>query len=191
MKNMSGKKIALISIFSVLGMIIILMIGSYNSLVKKREAVSGQSSNIETQLQRRLDLIPKLVNTVKGYVKHESGVIAQVSDARSKLAGAGGMRDKAAADAEVSSAVSRLLAITENYPDLKANAQFTQLSDELAGTENRIAVARKDYNQATENYNNSITTFPAAIIANMFGFSLVDYFKSDSSAKNAPDVSFD
>lgn len=128
------------------------------------ETVDTQLSNIDTQLQRRNDLIPNFVNTVKGYASHESEVLGAVSDARAKLAGATTTADLAAADSELSSALSRLLMVVENYPDLKADTQFTALSDELAGTENRIAVARKDYNDAARAYNTAIKTFPKVIL---------------------------
>ncbi|MEG1442141.1 MAG: LemA family protein, partial [Oscillospiraceae bacterium] len=145
-------------------------IGAYNSLVSSRESIDNQLANIDTQLQRRVDLIPNLVNTVKGYAAHETEAIAQVSNSRAKLAGAQTTQEKANADAELSGSLSRLMMIVENYPDLKANTQFTALTDELAGTENRIAVARKDYNDMAKKYNTNIKTFPKMIFANMFGF---------------------
>lgn len=165
-------------------------IGSYNGLVGLKETVDNQSSNIETQLQRRADLIPNLVNTVKGYTSHESEVLGAISDARAKLSGAGSMSEKAAADSELSNAVSRLLVVVENYPNLKADTQFTALTNELAGTENRITVARRDYNASVKEYNQKIKMFPGSIIAGMFGFSSADYFEASESSKEAPVVNF-
>lgn len=165
-------------------------IGSYNGLVGLKETVDNQSSNIETQLQRRADLIPNLVNTVKGYTSHESEVLGAISDARAKLSGAGSMSEKAAADSELSNAVSRLLVVVENYPNLKADTQFTALTNELAGTENRITVARRDYNASVKEYNQKIKMFPGNIVAGMFGFSSADYFEASESSKEAPVVNF-
>lgn len=190
MKKISVGKIVTVSILSILATLVLWTISGYNGLVKKQEAVTQQRSNIETQLQRRLDLIPNLVNTVKGYTDHEAEVMKQVSDARARLAGAKDMQEKAAADSEVSGALSRLLVVAENYPDLKASQEFVQLSDELAGTENRIAVARKDYNASAQDYNKSIKTFPNVIVSNMFGFSTVEYFQAQEGAQNAPKVEF-
>ncbi|MDR3178741.1 MAG: LemA family protein [Oscillospiraceae bacterium] len=190
MKNLTAGKIAAISISSVFALIIIIGIATYNGLVKKYEVVEQQKSNIETQLQRRADLIPNLVNTVKGYVKHEAEIIKQVSESRAKLAGAKNIKEKADADSEMTSAISRLLVVAENYPDLKANQEFTHLSDELAGSENRLSTARKDYNEVARNYNKSTKTFPGSIFARMFNFSSVEYFQAQSDAKNSPKVDF-
>lgn len=166
-------------------------VGGYNSLVSGRENIDNQLANIDTQLQRRNDLIPNLVNTVNGYTDHESEVLAQVSDARAKLAGASSTAEKSAADGELSSALSRLLMVVENYPNLKADTQFSALTDELAGTENRIATARKDYNDAARVYNTEIKKFPKVLFANLFGFEKADYFESQEGAENAPQVNFD
>ncbi|MDR1467465.1 MAG: LemA family protein [Oscillospiraceae bacterium] len=191
MKKMSIKKIVIISALSCVAILVIFVVSAYNSLAKKREIVVEKSAGIDTQIQRRLDLIPKLVNSVKAYLKHEEDIFKQISDARSKLAGASSMHDKAAADEEANSAISRLLVITENYPNLKANSEFAGLRDELAGTENRISVARGDYNQAVQDYNGSTKTFPSVMVAGAFGFSEADYFKADKAASKAPDVNFD
>lgn len=187
----SGSKMIII----VVAVLVILIVGfgitQYNSLIGVSETVDNQRANIDTMLQRRVDLIPNLVETVKGYASHEEEVITSVSDARSKLAGAGTMEEKATADNELSGALSRLLMVVENYPDLKANEQFQSLSDELAGTENRIAVARKDYNDAVNAYNQRIRRFPANLFAGVFGFDKAEYFTAAEGAEQAPDVSFD
>lgn len=182
--------IILIAVITVIAIIAFSCVGMYNSLVAQRENVDTQYSAIETQLQRRIDLIPNIVNTVKGYAAHESEVFGAVSDARARLAGASTKEEAAEADSELTSAVSRLLMIAENYPDLKADTQFTALTDELAGTENRIAVARKDYNDAAMTYNTQIKTFPKVIIANLFGFEKAEYFEAAEGAKSAPQVNF-
>lgn len=182
--------IILIAVIAVIAIIAFSCVGTYNSLVAQRENVDTQYSAIDTQLQRRIDLIPNIVNTVKGYAAHESEVFGAVSDARARLAGASTKEEAAEADSELTSAVSRLLMIAENYPDLKADTQFTALTDELAGTENRIAVARKDYNDAVKTYNTQIKTFPKVIIANLFGFEKAEYFEAADGAKSAPQVNF-
>ncbi len=187
---MNKKTIIWIVVLAVVLIAVFALVGSYNSLVSLREGVSGSLSNIDTQLQRRNDLIPNLVNTVKGYTTHESEVLGEVSEARTKLAGAATTEEMAAADAQLSSALSRLLMIVENYPDLKADTQFTALSDELAGTENRIAVARKDYNDAARSYNTKIQKFPTVILANLFGFDSVAYFEAEETASQVPQVQF-
>ncbi|QIH76332.1 LemA family protein [Macrococcoides canis] len=180
----------------IIGLVVLLMIiGSmlinpYNKLVDLDTEVGKYEAKIDTQLQRRLDLIPNLVETVKGYAKHEEKVFKDVSDARAKLAGANTMEEKAEANAQVSSALGRLIAIQENYPELKADTQFTGLRDELAGTENRIAVARNDYNDIVTEYNKVVKRFPGSIVAGLFGFEKKEFFKADSAAKDAPNVDF-
>lgn len=190
MKKLSGGMLALIIVLALVVLAVIMGVSNYNGMVSARESVESQMSNIDTQLQRRNDLIPNLVNTVKGYATHETEVFQAVSDARARLAGAGSINEKVEADNELSGALSRLLAITENYPDLKANQQFTALMDELSGTENRITIARQDYNETARAYNKKIATFPGVIFANMFGFEKYDYFEAAAGAENAPNVDF-
>jgi LemA protein len=168
-------------------------IGSYNSLQVMDESVTSSWSQVENQLQRRNDLIPNLVNTVKGYASHEKEIFTSIAESRSKLSGAvktGKVGEVNKANAEFLGALSRLLAISENYPNLKANQNFIALQDELAGTENRIAVSRKDYNETVKVLNAKIRTFPTVIIANISGIKAREYFEVEESAKNAPDVKF-
>lgn len=165
-------------------------IGTYNSLVTGREDVNSKLSQIDNQLQRRNDLIPNLVNTVKGYASHEKEIFEGIANARSALLGAKSVKDKSEADAQLTAGLGRLFAIAENYPTLKADGSFIRLQDELAGTENRIAVARKDYNDAAKIYNTKATKFPAVIFANMLGFQKFDYFEAAAGAKEVPKVTF-
>lgn len=178
----------------VLGLIVILgfaSIGSYNNLVSLKENVDSKYADIDVQLQRRCDLIPNLVNTVKGFTDHESSVLASISDSRAKLTGASSVSEKAEANQELSNSLSRLLVVVENYPDLKADSQFTALMDNLEGTENRLAVARKDYNAAVESYNKAVKSFPSVIFASMFGFQPAQRFEASEQAKTTtPTVDF-
>ncbi|EYE87876.1 LemA family protein [Fervidicella metallireducens AeB] len=164
--------------------------GTYNSLVSYNEKVNNSYAQIQNNLQRRADLIPNLVETVKGYAKHEKEVLNNIADARAKLAGAKSIPEQAAANEQLNGALSRLLVVVENYPNLKADANFRQLMDELAGTENRIAVARKDYNDTVRAYNVKIKKFPTVIFANMFGFEEKPYFEASQDAQKTPKVNF-
>lgn len=186
----SGVKIMLIvaAVLVVLGFIVA---GVYNGLVQGEESVQNSFANIDVQLQRRNDLIPNLVTTVKGYAAHEEQVINSVTEARARMMGAGTIDEKIAADNELSSALSRLLAISEAYPELKANENFLSLQDELAGTENRIAVSRKDYNDAVMTYNRKLRSFPTNMLAGIFGFEKYNAFTADAGASQVPGVSFD
>lgn len=177
-------------VIAVIAVVAVWLVSGYNGLVQMDETTNNQLAQVQTQLQRRNDLIPNLVNTVKGYASHEQAAIQAVSDARAKLGGARSVEEMSQADGELSSALSRLLMITENYPNLKADQNFRALQDELAGTENRIAVARKDYNDVVRSYNAKVRTFPTSIYAGMFGFQQKAYFQADESAQAAPKVSF-
>jgi LemA protein len=165
--------------------------GTYNSLYGKREVVKQQWSNVDVNLQRRADLIPNLVNTVKGYTKHEEQVFSEIAQARSRLLNPQATPDeKIAANAQMDSALSRLLVITENYPDLKASEQYRNLMTQLEGTENRIGVARRDYNEKVAEYNISRGHFPGVIFANLFGFQREEEFKVDPAKREVPEVKF-
>lgn len=177
-------------IVGVLALLLFVGFGSYNSLVGSEENVNNKWGQVENQLQRRNDLIGNLVETVKGYATHEREVIGKVADARAKLGGAGTPVAAAEANQELSGALSRLLVVVENYPNLKADANFRQLQDEIAGTENRIAVSRKDYNDAVSQYNTGIRRFPTVIFARVMGFQGKEYFKAEAGAQQAPKVKF-
>ena len=178
----------------VIGLVIALLAGTviskYNKLVVLNEEVKTAESQIDNQLQRRNDLIPNLVETVKAYASHEKEIFEGIADARAAMMGASSITDKAQADAALNSSLGRLLAISENYPDLKANENFIQLSDELAGTENRIAVARMEYNESAKNFNKVAKSFPMVIFAKMLGFDEAKYFEAVEGAENVPAVDF-
>ena len=164
--------------------------GNYNTFVAMDEAVKGSWAQVENQLQRRYDLIPNLVETVKGYAKQEKDVLIEVTNARAKVGGATRVPEKISANNELSSALSRLLVVVERYPDLKSNQNFIRLQDELAGTENRIAVERRRYNDAVRTYNVAIRSFPANLLAGMFGFEKAAFFEAPATAKATPQVKF-
>lgn len=192
MRRFALKKLLgpLVIIVGIVVLFALLLIPSYNKFVTLDEDVAQKYAQIDTQLQRRMDLIPNLVESVKGYASHEKEVIGDVSDARAKLAGAQGPEDQAEADQELSNALSRLLVVVENYPDLKANENFQQLMDELAGTENRIGFARTDYNDAVSAYNQRVKRFPGKLVASIFGFDEKEYFQADTAAHEPPKVNF-
>jgi LemA protein len=163
-----------------------------NQMAIKREAVNAQWAQVDVVLQRRADLIPNLVQTVKGYAVQEQTVFGDIAAARAALVGAKNPSEKIAANGQLDSALSRLLVIVENYPQLKSNENFQRLQDELAGTENRIAVERKRYNDAVQDYNTYISLFPNSLVASFGGFARNDaYFKTEEGARQAPKVNFD
>jgi LemA protein len=166
-------------------------VGVRNDLVTQREAVTASWSTVDVALQRRADLIPNLVETVKGFAAHETEVFKNIGDARAALGGARTPSEKIAANDQLSGALSRLLMISENYPQLRSNENFLRLQDELAGTENRIAIERRKYNETLQGYNTAIQLFPNNIVAGLSGFSRNDaYFKTEPGARTAPKVGF-
>lgn len=182
---------------SVIGVIVVLLIslvawaiGSYNDIVNLEMNVDEKTAAVDTMLTRRADLIPNLVNTVKGYAAHEEQIYTDIANARAALVGSSSTTDKLEANDQLSSALSRLLVVVENYPELAASEQFIALQDQLEGTENRIATARTDYNKAVKEYNAKIRRFPASIIAGMFGFESEDMYEAPDSAETAPTVNF-
>ena len=183
----------------ILVVVVLWAIGGYNGMVKMDEQVQNSWANVETQYQRRADLIPNLVSTVKGYAKHEQQTLEDVVKARSeatqvKVDAENITPEKLAAfqkaQSGVSSALGRLLAVAENYPDLKANQNFLELQSQLEGTENRITVARKDFNDTAKSYNQAIRQFPKNILAGMFGFEKKSYFEAEAGSEKAPKVEF-
>lgn len=184
------KKPVLWVILAIIAIVLISGVSMYNGLVSDNEKIDSMWSQVENQLQRRADLVPNLVATTKGYAAQEKEIFTQVAEARSKLAGAGTVGEKAQADAELTSALSRLLVVVERYPELKSDANFRQLADELAGTENRLAVARKDYNEAVRSFNTRVKRFPTNMMAGMAGFETREYFEAGEGARDVPEVSF-
>jgi LemA protein len=187
------KKSVLIVLAAVAGIAIIFggtCVSSYNRLVNAEEDVDGAWSQVENVLQRRADLIPNLVESVKGYAAHEREVFTEVANARSRLLAARTPGEAEAADAQLQSALGRLLAIAEAYPQLKADQSFLRLQDELAGTENRIAVERKRYNDTVRDFNARIRRFPASLVASVSGFDRKDYFETQPGARDVPKVDF-
>ena len=181
------KKILLIlgAIVLVLGLS---LMSFYNSLVTKGQEVDNQWAQVETQYQRRFDLIPNLVKTVEGIMKQEQVVFGAIAEARTRYAGAVGVEDKVKAATQVESALSRLLVIMENYPQLKSQENVTQLMDELSGTENRVAVERRRFNDLVKDFNITVKKFPANLIAGIFGFNARSHFESVPEAEKAPEV---
>ncbi len=163
---------------------------SYNTFVGQEEAIKAQWAQVENQLQRRNDLIPNLVETVKGYAQHEEGVFKDIADARSQLLAAKSPEETIAAANRQTTALGRLLAVAENYPQLKANEQFNRLMDELSGTENRIAVERMRYNERVQAYNTARRQFPSNLTAKMFGFKEYPFFQAPPEARQVPKVNF-
>ncbi|MCD6485895.1 MAG: LemA family protein [Syntrophobacterales bacterium] len=188
-----GKKNLLITV-AVIAVVLLMFYssikGAYNNFVTLDEGVKASWAQVENQLQRRYDLIPNLVATVKGFAKQEKEVFIDVTEARAKVGGAKNIPDKIAANNQLTGALSRLLVTVERYPDIKSNQNFIRLQDELAGTENRIAVERRRYNETVKTYNVKIRTFPSNIMAGMFGFTKAEFFDVPESAKGVPEVKF-
>ena len=181
------------NLWIVIGLLVLMVMfvgGKYNGLQSSKVMIDTQWSQVDNQLQRRFDLIPNLVNTVKGYATHEEKTIQAIADARAKMGSAKTPVQKDEANTELNGALSRLMMVVENYPNLKADKHFTQLMDELAGTENRISIARKDYINSVKDYNLKVTTFPSNLFAGIFGFQQAEQFKSNEEAKVAPKVAF-
>ncbi len=186
------------SVLITLGVIILLVLilggslmGSRNQLVTEQEAYKAQWQQVDVVLQRRLDLIPNLVSTVKGFAKQELSVFTEVAEARKAMMGAQSPAQRIAGNNQLEGALARLAVVVENYPQLKSDENFLRLQDELAGTENRIAIERRRYNEAVQKYNTDIALFPKNIAASMFGFQRENaYFTADAGAKEAPKVSF-
>ena len=191
---MDPKKKTLIVVLVVVLILVVALysffVGNYNKFVKMDVGIKAAWAQVENQLQRRYDLIPNLVETVKGYAKQEKDVLVEVTNARAKVGGAGNIPDKIAANNQLTGALSRLMLVVEKYPDLKSNQNFLKLQDELAGTENRIAVERMRYNETVQVFNEAIRTFPANLLAGMYGFKEAAFFKVDEVAKAVPTVKF-
>jgi LemA protein len=180
-----------IIILVILGALVLFIIGMYNSLVQLRNRVKNAWSQIAVQLKRRHDLIPNLVETAKGYMKHERETLETVTEARSRAMGAGSVGEKSKAEGELSGAMSKFMLVVENYPDLKANQNFLALQEELTSTENKISFSRQNYNDQVLFYNNKIEMFPSNIIANTFNFKAEEFFELESEAERAvPKVEF-
>lgn len=167
-------------------LLVLAIISMYNSLVRLRQKVKNSWSQIDVQLQRRFDLIPNLVETVKGYMEHEKDVLTKVTELRTSWANAGSVAEKADLDSQLSGALKTIMAVSENYPDLKANQNFSELQQELQNTENKISFSRQFYNDSVTMYNTKLEVFPSNLIASMFGFKPEDLFKaeSDEARKN-------
>ncbi|MFV0391582.1 MAG: LemA family protein [Paludibacteraceae bacterium] len=193
------KKGGILLVLAIIAILVFWGIGGYNGLVKTQESLNKSWANVENQYQRRADLIPNLVETVKGYAKHESGTLEAVVNARSKATQMTidpnnmtpeKLQEFQAAQGELSNALGRLLMLREAYPDLKANQNFLDLQNQLEGTENRITVARENYNEEVRKYNTAVRTFPKNILAGMFGFDQKPAFEAEAGANQAPDVKF-
>lgn len=180
-----------IIIVAIIAVLLLILIGMYNSLVKLRNQVKNAWSQIDVQLKRRHDLIPNLIDTVKGYMKHERDTLENITNARANAMSATGVADKAKAEGQLNNALGQLQIAVENYPDLKANTNFLALQEELTSTENKIAFSRQNYNDQVLSYNNKIEMFPSNIIASMFSFKQSEFFELEDKAEKAvPKVNF-
>lgn len=189
-KGLRNLLIVVVAVILIFGSLYGLVKGKYNNFVTLDESVKASWAQVENQLQRRYDLIPNLVETVKGFAQQEKDVFIGVTEARAKVGGATNIPDKINANNELSGALSRLLLVVERYPDIKSNQNFMRLQDELAGTENRIAVERRRYNETVKQYNVMIRTFPNNLFAGIFGFEKAAFFEVPEAAKAVPKVEF-
>ena len=180
----------LIVILVIVALLVVALVGLYNRFVRLRNRVDNAWAQIEVQLKRRWDLIPNLVETVRGYAEHERGTFEAVTEARANAQRAQGPAETAAAEGILGAALGRLFAVAEAYPELQADENFRQLQDELAGTENRIAVSRQVYNDTVLTFNNAIQTFPGVVLAGPFGFTKREFFETDETERGAPQVDF-
>jgi LemA protein len=190
MKPVRVLLITALAIIVLVGMVWSWYLKTYNHLVRLDETVNSAWAQVETQLQRRFDLVPNLVNTVKGYAQHEEKVLTEVTDARARVGSAQTIDDKINANRELTSALGRLLVVTENYPNLKANENFRDLQAQLVGTENRIATERRRYNESVQAYNTAIRGFLERMVAQRMNLSRKTFFESDKEAQKAPEVKF-
>jgi len=196
-KERNGMKPVWIVVGAIIGVVVLVavvvggtFVSKWNQLVTMDTDIKAKWAQVENQLQRRADLIPNLVETVKGFAAQEKSILESIANARAKMAGAGSVQDRIAASNELSSALSRLLVVVENYPQLKSDATFHRLMDELAGTENRLSVERKRYNDSVQVYNVAIRTFPDYLIASILGFKEQPFFEAPAAARQAPQVKF-
>lgn len=187
---MNTSSIILIVILGLLVLLVFYGIGVYNKLVNAKNKVENQFSQIDIQLKRRADLIPNLVETVKGYAKQEDETLTKVIEARNKAVSASSINDKVEANGELTGALNKLFALSESYPDLKANTNFLDLQSSLKDTEDKITYARQFYNDSAMNFNNLAEVFPSSIIASMFNFKKYEYFQADEKEKETPKVKF-
>jgi LemA protein len=176
--------------YAIIGVVILLIIGLYNSLISLRNKVKNSWAQIDVQLKKRFDLIPNLVDTVKGYAKHEKTVLKEITEARNMMQKANDIKGKAEAENQLSGALKTLFAVSENYPDLKASQNFMQLQEELSGMESKIAYARQFYNDMVMRFNTKIQKFPNNILANMFGFKENEFFETAGKERENVKVSF-
>lgn len=180
----------IIAIVAIIALALFILVPSYNGLVKQKEQLDQSYAQVQNVVQRRADLIPNLVNTVKGYSDHEKENLTEITKARAGIQEADGPKELAEANENMNQALRNINVVAEAYPELKADSQFTQLMDELAGTENRISVERKNYNEEVRNYNTKVKSFPTSIFASIMGFDKAEYFEADASAQDAPTVDF-
>ncbi len=187
---MKKQNSSLLIVLAIVAVVAFWGVSQYNSLVGGNESIDGQWAQVENQLQRRSDLIPNLVNTVKGYAQHETDLFNSIAEARAKLAGNASVEDRVEAANEFESALSRLLVVVERYPELKADTEFRALMDELSGTENRLSVERGRFNETVKTFNEKVKQFPTMVIARVTGFVPRAYFEIPDSARDVPEVDF-